>query len=395
MNGHRRHFVALVVLLFVGISWLGAVDRRTEAYVDDATIEALAVFGTFRLANATISVLRSVSFDLPVVSVQLGQVLDPVDDLIEDGSEVLKFSIASLITQQLLVEIVSTSFFKFLMTAAGAFLVVSLYVGQGRFSNIFLKVFALVGLARFLFIVVVVLNGVVDQSFVEQKTRSEHERLKMASDSLADTTHLTAKNALPPEEMNIAKAQIDLLNSRKAQLLEQIGRINDQVVTARGALTSSQKKLSTLEDTLGLQKYFSDSQQLQKYKMDVEQDRRTLTAVIANLDEKRDALERVNNDLREYRARLAGETTGVFAAARAKVESLQNMLSLDGVEAKAEKMIDAILRLIALFVLKAIIIPIVFLILLLKGFRFIWGIDLQDHFHREWRRSYTEFDSTH
>ena len=70
-----------------------------------------------------------------------------------------------------------------------------------------------------------------------------------------------------------------------------------------------------------------------------------------------------------------------------KMESVKKMTDIGAWQESAEAMIDSILRIMALFVLKTVIMPVVFLALLLKGFRYIWGIDARTFVANQWKEA--------
>lgn len=377
-QGRKRQFAVAAVLIIVAISWLSIIDRKTEEYVDESTYEALAVFGTLRLTNAAISVVKSIEVDVVIASVQFGQVLDPIDDLIEDTSQVLKFAIASLFTQKLLVEILSTEFFKILLTVTGLLLITSLYVQEGRFSGFLLKTFALVGLARFLFVLVIFLNGMVDQAFVDDKTREEHQSLKGSSADLADVGK-TGNRTM--SEIQLAKAQekVEVLSENRQKVLEEIAPLKHDVTEAQQNLSESEEELSEIRQSLDLtERYFSENPEYESQKARVDRDKATLSEAIGRLDAYNEELEDLNSKLTDLNAQINGEDMGFYASAKSRMAAAKDMMDFEKIKAKSEQVIDSMLQLMALFVLKTVIMPIIFLVLLLKGFKYIWGIDARD-----------------
>lgn len=115
----RRIAVSVALLLIVAGSLLpspdravvqklfGPLDARAQSYLDRATVQALSVYATCRMINATISVFQESSVEgTPAgmgVSIAAGQVLDPVNDLIERFSAVLLYSTAALAVMQVLI----------------------------------------------------------------------------------------------------------------------------------------------------------------------------------------------------------------------------------------------------------------------------------------------------
>ncbi len=111
----RTAVLCLMAAAMVLLSWLDTADRRTEAHVDATMVQALAAFATARALNGGISVLQSTEVGVGVASTQPLEILDPLNDMVEDYADVMQLSIGSLVTQKVLVEIVSTHAFKLLL----------------------------------------------------------------------------------------------------------------------------------------------------------------------------------------------------------------------------------------------------------------------------------------
>lgn len=118
----RSRWVATAVLLaLVGIAavpaWnraalqrpLAGVDEGARAYLTDATSKALSVYATCRLFNAVVSAVQGSTVQgAPAgvgVTVALGEVLDPLNDLVERFSAVMLYSLSALATLQVLARI--------------------------------------------------------------------------------------------------------------------------------------------------------------------------------------------------------------------------------------------------------------------------------------------------
>jgi len=384
-SGRNRRLAIAAILLIIVTSWLSIIDRKAEEYVDESTLQALGIFGTLRLANATISVVKSVEVDAFFASVQFGQVLDPVDDLIEDASSVLKFALGSLFTQKILVEIASTQFFKILITASGLLLIASLYIQDGRFSGFLLKMFALVGLARFLFVLVIFFNGLVDQAFVDEKTSAEQEKLQGASQGIAAVGQTAQQDESDPETV-LLREQIEELTNQREMVVQAIESSRAEVASAQESLEESEMELSEIKESLDLKdRYFSENAEYEKRKAQVERREEALSDSVSLLDSYTEKLEEFDEQLEDLNAELAGDGKGFFAATK-------EMMDFDNIKAKAEQLIDSTLKLMALLTLKGLIIPVIFLVLLLKGFRYIWGVDARTLGAKAWEGAKDELN---
>lgn len=306
LSSKRRVVAILAVLAVVAVSWLGAIDRYSKDYINSATVQALGAFATARMLNAGISVAKSLEVSIPVVggvAVQPFQVLDPVNDLVEQYSTIMQVAIASLVTQKILIEIVATELFKILLTVTGAVLILSFFIQGGSYSGFFMKAFALAGLVRFLFALVVLLNGIIDQGFVDQKTVENMHSVQVTAEQVQSSTQ-----------------------PRKDSYSEKSG-INDYGSTSRSNSPNS-------PNSYGLN-----------------------TARESARENSRD---RGSND------------KGWLESVQQKLKSATDF---DAMADKLENIIISILNLMAIFLLKTLILPLVFLLLLLRGFRAIWGID--------------------
>lgn len=105
-----RHAVALIllgtVLLVSPYDPLSAFDQAAEAWFSGALRSSTSAYATVRLLNASVSVLAE--SDLQVepagvgVSIAVGQVLDPLDDMAERFSDVVVVALVALGLQKVL-----------------------------------------------------------------------------------------------------------------------------------------------------------------------------------------------------------------------------------------------------------------------------------------------------
>jgi hypothetical protein len=95
--------------LLLALAWWPALDRFAVDTVDAALTRALAAFALARGLNGVISVAQSTELAVQPagigVSLEPGQILDPVNDLVEQFSSVMLLAAGSLGLQKLLIEI--------------------------------------------------------------------------------------------------------------------------------------------------------------------------------------------------------------------------------------------------------------------------------------------------
>jgi hypothetical protein len=127
-----RGVLSVVVVALVLVAWFKPVDQRGQAQVDAFLKEALVTYGLVRMVNGLVSVAQGTEMAVSPVGVGLtlapGEILDPVNDLIERFASVMLVSITSLGLQKLLVEVGESGLFNVLVTAAGLLVLASLWL---------------------------------------------------------------------------------------------------------------------------------------------------------------------------------------------------------------------------------------------------------------------------
>lgn len=376
----RTAVLCLMAAAMVLLSWLDTADRRTEAHVDATMVQALAAFATARALNGGISVLQSTEVGVGVASTQPLEILDPLNDMVEDYADVMQLSIGSLVTQKVLVEIVSTHAFKLLLTLSGLLLVLSLFLRGGHHAPVFLKAFLLASLARFLFVVAMLLNGLVDQAVIDARTEAN---MATVDDLASDIAGLEGRAALDERSRDALEERLAGLEADRQRLAAERAEGRQRLEEARAAVGRASAELAHREGQMGL------VERLNVFREDAAQ---------ARLKERLEAQRERRDEIREAQRRLAGRLAGLEAdiaethqalrgepdqgwlsGLTARLASLRDAASLEALSGRVEGSITAMLTLMALFLFRTLLLPLAMLALLLKGFRLIWRLD-----HRHW-----------
>ncbi len=106
----KRYRMAGVIGLYLFLALLSfmLLERRGNDYLDRALLKATASYGLARGLNGVVTVIKESSISAGMVvggTIAIGQILDPVNDLIERFSWVMMLSIISIGTQKLLMAI--------------------------------------------------------------------------------------------------------------------------------------------------------------------------------------------------------------------------------------------------------------------------------------------------
>ena len=93
------------IIIFIAFSY--TLDVKGKELVDESFTQSVLVFGSAKALNAVISLAQGTELDLPFLTVAIGEVLDPINDLIEQFSLVMLASMVSLGVQKIMMNFVN------------------------------------------------------------------------------------------------------------------------------------------------------------------------------------------------------------------------------------------------------------------------------------------------
>ena len=141
--------------------------------------DAAVIYGVARSINGVISLIQSAEIGAIVGSVHPGELLDPINDLIERFSSVMAWSLSSLVLQKILLSIFSSYSFKVIFTI---FCVFALFANKIIKSlKVLQKVwitFLIVASLRFSIAIVCVLTAALDYSFLQKIEQASLETVQ-------------------------------------------------------------------------------------------------------------------------------------------------------------------------------------------------------------------------
>lgn len=364
----------VLVLLLVALGWVGFIDQYAEEYINNSLVSAGTSFGVAKLFNATVSVLSTITLSVPVVgSIQIGELLDPLNDLVEDFSSVMKYAISSLLIQKFLVEIFQTVHFKVFLLISGIAFVLTKYA-FGQYRAITYKVFLFAVMCKFAIAAVALGSSSVDRAFIDEALQKENATLEafpVSPDQLEETLDLSreinkqiaAELETTQLEQHALQTQLQSLAVDEADKLEQIDEVERQIEAmsqGKSGLISLFEKVSGEEQVLKVRRVHL-AHQLRSIQYDIKQVEDEIVTSQATVSDLEDRLE---NERSTFQAIRDGFNY-VTMAAKTKITNFVDTLN---------QSMDHFLNLIALFVLKTVIIPLVFLIVIYKIFVSLWGV---------------------
>ena len=97
-----RKLTLIFALFAVTISWTGGLQSQSDEYVTEALQSGAIVYATASGVNGVVSVIQGTELNPTVVTLAVGENLNPVNDLIERFSGLLMLALGSLSLQKIL-----------------------------------------------------------------------------------------------------------------------------------------------------------------------------------------------------------------------------------------------------------------------------------------------------
>lgn len=187
----RKWFLTLGLLLAGVLSVTPFIDQRAAADYEQLFQRAFITFALARTINGVISVVQGTEVALQPAGVGVtltpGEILDPVNDLIERFSWIMMGATVSLGIQNVLLDVSAWWFIQALVTVLAIWLVLRLwYPGQGpkTLSILLKRVFLLMLFIRFAVPVMLIANDLLYQQFLEQRYQQSTEIITRAGNEL-------------------------------------------------------------------------------------------------------------------------------------------------------------------------------------------------------------------
>ena len=182
--------VAIVLFFFLTGVKVPNLDDRTDTYFSQAIYKAGLAYATCRVINASVSVIKESSLQLEPaglgVSLAVGQVLDPIDDMTERLSDVLVTAITALGVQKLTFEIaqaLAPSVFAVLLFGYA----VLVWFENPRitaFRKGLIRLLLFIAIARFCLPVSSLVNDFLQENYFAQQIAEANDQLAMSSAEL-------------------------------------------------------------------------------------------------------------------------------------------------------------------------------------------------------------------
>lgn len=201
----RRILITVACLLAAVAALTGQLDEIGAEAAEKAFRRALVTFAVARTLNGVISVAQGTEVAVEPAGVGMnftvGQVLDPINDLVERFSSVMLVATSALGLQNILLEVSEWWGVNLFLVLSLAALITALWLRGGeRWQRLGLRV-ALVAVAlRFAVPVIIIGTSIVFDTFLAAQHQAATQALEATSDEISEMSRETAPPVPAPDQ---------------------------------------------------------------------------------------------------------------------------------------------------------------------------------------------------
>ncbi len=203
-----------LALALVAVAALGTVDRAGADYTDQSFRRALVTFAAARGLNAVISVAQGTEIAVEPAGVGVnftpGQVLDPINDLVERFSWVMLASATALGIQKLMLEIFSAHAFTVLLAIAVVLAVGAYWVPRAPpgLRSVLLRAALFLLVLRFMVPLIAFSSELFYGAFLQERYAASAARLDHVTENIRTVNEGAEQSpALAPDDSLLGRAR--------------------------------------------------------------------------------------------------------------------------------------------------------------------------------------------
>ncbi len=370
-----RIILFLLICLTMVLSWTQWLDGFAIDYIGSSLTQAGTAFASARLINAVVSMLQTTTIGALSNTITIGELLDPLNDMVENFSTVMKWSFASLLLQKMLLQIIATDLFNWLLTISGIGSLLALQQSTAATNkfNWIIKAFITCLALRFLVLLMVLLNSAfsyfylddnIEQNLLQLKASEQQiQQLNQQAQSQTGISQPTATTHEQQAQLQQLKQQQNQLKQRLQELAQQIEQIQIGIKQLKQNLPWYQSN-PLVSPELKAQYQLLDNAQAaqqaiqQQWRNNLLQQRQLNTP----LDAGQQAESGLYDELKSHLSQL-----------KQSFSQWGSSISFSELQLFSSQAIDVMLQTLVSFIVKAILMPLLFLWLLLRLVKGVWG----------------------
>lgn len=193
----RRLALLLGLALVLAGAWWAPLQQRADAEIDAGLQRALISFASARTLNGLISVVQGTSLSLqPMgvgVTLTVGELLDPINDLVEQFASLMLMASVAFGVQKLLLALGGHALVSAAVSAAA--LLAAAWAWRGRCPAVLTRLMVLLLLLRFAVPVVALGGELVFRELLASDYRDQQQAVELATRELRAQTAMATEAA--------------------------------------------------------------------------------------------------------------------------------------------------------------------------------------------------------
>lgn len=356
---------AIFAVALLALSFHGTLDDFANKQLTATTNESIGILAVAGATNAAISAFQTSQLKVPfLASIEVGQLLDPVNDAVERLSSVMVWAIGSLFLQRILLEIASSMEFKWVFFVLGLAAISALLlpgwqrshdtssralalpeVKLDRLRILIIRVFVIAGIIRFIVPVFISVSFLVSQMVLEHEIEKNNRSLSSFSAQI---------------EIDVPTDSIDDLRKRRTHKEAELEDLRDSLESLDRESENLERKIDKLNDEAGLRRWLpetlggSSPEKELVSAMEMQEEIELEVALI------RERIEEGDEAIACIDRQLDGESCDSF------LDRWSNPSKIWEVVDKARIVAENMVMLLVVVVIKNIVIPLIFLMIVLK-----------------------------
>ena len=240
MNRRKTVWSGLAVLAVVTVL-SGLIDDTSRRYASEAFTRALVTFAVARTLNGVISVAQGTEVAIEPggvgVNFSVGQVLDPINDLVERFSAVMLVATTSLGLQNVLLRMTmwwGTSLALVLVAASALVVLWWRKLDDSRLRPVVMQLLLLTVFLRFAVPILVIGSNLVFDTFLAAEQAAATEALKATRTDIEQINENVATSASNTENQSVIERLGSMLDSslESMNISDRLTRLRDRVSNA-------------------------------------------------------------------------------------------------------------------------------------------------------------------
>ncbi len=241
-TNNAKFFKSLFVLAVLAIAMSQLLERTLIwNYQENSIAGAFTIYAIARALNAAISMLQGIDIDAFILSISIGELLDPINDLIERFSWIVMMAIASLGIQKVMLSVVVSKGANLLLGAMVISYLASIWFKPLMpYRNVKYKAVCIFLFIRFSLTMVFLCNYALDYYYFNEQ--------KSAAQATLIETHDVVENSslLANSDINASDSFLGKVKKTYSETKENIDDMKRKVTDITGSVENSISSLLDL-----------------------------------------------------------------------------------------------------------------------------------------------------